>query len=265
MAIDYIIDYDCVPKQQLGTDGLLERIKGEERAQAIIALFRKNGDDREPSLMGFEFTRTTPSGEEESRVIVVQDLLDEAAKLVPLRPYCTGCPANRTGQPFGCAGFIQYPISSDAEAWLLDQLPVPDETLIWMLLRQGVREFEYSGDSVNPLRQASDTYFEARDVLKRRLGEFTIDANQVFEMLFAVGHIGSNHAALLLLFFNAISRELEANQIMEIAPAPSDADKKHPFLLQPEKDDDTTIEELKDFFRALHLAWRLNVRVLLDV
>lgn len=265
MAIDYIIDYDCVPKQTLGTNGLLERIKGEERAQAIIALFRKNGDDREPSLMGFEFTRTTPSGEEESRVIVVQDLLDEAAKLAPLRPHCVGCPANRTGQAFGCAGFIQYPISSDAEAWMLDQLPVPDDTLVWMLLRQGIQEFNYSGDNVQPLRAASDTYFEAREVLKRRLGEFVIDANQVFEMLFAVGHIGPNHAALLLLFLHAIRRDLEVDQIMHIAPAPQNAETQHPFLLTAEKDDDTTITELKAFLRALHLGWRLNVRVMLDV
>ncbi len=265
MAIDYVIDYDCIPKQHLGTEGIVDRIKGEERAQAIISLFRQNGDERPPSEMGFEFTRTTPSGDEENRVIVVQDLLDDAEQLTPLRRYCVGCPANRSGKAFGCTGFVQYPVSSDGEAWMLDQLPVPDEPLTWLLLRQGIEELKYDGASVKPLRDASDTYFEARDVLKRKLGEFSIDSNQLFEMIFAVGHIGPNHAALILLFLDGIDRDIEVDQIMKISPAPPDAELRLPFLLKPEKDDDKTIAELKEFLRALYIAWRLNVRVILDV
>ncbi|MDX1994590.1 MAG: hypothetical protein SF029_19565 [bacterium] len=265
MAIDYVIDYDCIPKQHLGTEGIIERLKGEERARAIIELFRKNGDDRPPSEMGFEFTRATPTGEEEVRVIVVQDLLDEAEKLDPLRPYCAGCPANRAQRPFGCIGFIQYPLSSDSEAWMLDQLPVPDDTLVWLLLRQGVEEFDYDGSSVQPLRSQSEVYFEARDALKRRLGEFQINADQLFEMLFSVGHLSANHAALLLLFLNAIPRDLDADAIMHLSPPPPDANERLPFLLKPEADDDHSISELKEFLRSLYIAWRLNVRTLLDV
>ena len=43
--------------------------------------------------MGFEFTRSTPEGVEENRVIVVQDLLDAAEELRPLEHHCLGCPA----------------------------------------------------------------------------------------------------------------------------------------------------------------------------
>jgi hypothetical protein len=264
MAIDYVIDYDCIPKQTLGTDGILERLKGEERAQTVIALFRRNGDERPPSEMGFEFTRSTPSGEEETRVIVVQDLLNDAAELTPLESHCIGCPANRTGARFGCIGFVQYPVSAQAETWMLDQLPVPDEPLVWLLLKQGVQEFRYDGASVKPLRAATNAYFEVDRVYSRRLGEFTVDSNQLFEMIFAVGHINPNHAALLLLFMGAISRELDADAIMHIAPAPEDAEIRHPFALTFDENDDRTIAELKEFLRALYIAWTLAVQLMVD-
>ncbi|MEQ8672005.1 MAG: hypothetical protein RLP44_00540 [Aggregatilineales bacterium] len=265
MAIDYIIGYDCIPKQTLTPEGILERLKGEQRALKIIDLFRKNGDDRPPSQMGFEFTRNTPEGVEETQVIVVQELLDEAAELHPLEAHCLGCPANRTGERFGCMGFIEYPISRQAESWLLDRLPVPDEPLIWLLLKQGVQEFQYDGGTVKRLRADSDAYFEERMVLSRRLGEFSIDANQLFEMIFAVGNIQPNHAALLLLFMGAINRDLEADTIMHITPPPPDVNTRFPFILTDEDGDDKTILELKAFFRAMYMAWSLNVPLKLDV
>src|SRR5690606_23769631 len=110
MAIDYVIDLDCIPKQTLGTMGILERLKGRDRAHAIIQLYRQNGDNRPPSEMGFEMVRTAADGNEETQVIIVQHLLDSADELIPLEHHCDGCPANRTGDPFGCMGQISYPI-----------------------------------------------------------------------------------------------------------------------------------------------------------
>jgi hypothetical protein len=265
MAIDHIVDYDCIPKQTLGADGILERLKGEERAFAIIRMFRERGDERPPDEMGFEFTRSTLDGTEETRVIVVQDLLDEAEALKPLEHYCVGCPANHHGRRFGCMGFVQYPISAAAESWLMDRLPVPDEPLMWLLLKQGVQEFEYDGESVRPLRESSNTYFEENRTLSRRLGEFSIDSNQLFEMLFAVGNILPNHAGILLLLLHAIPRDLDADGIMSVTPAGPNAEKEHPFLLEVKDDDDSSIVDLKLLLQAIYTAWRLNVRLILDV
>ena len=265
MAIDYIIDFDCIPKQDLKTEGIIERIKGGERAHTIIKLFREKGDQRPPSEMGFEFTRSNAEGEEQTRVLVVQALLDQAEELKPYEHHCIGCPANRTGAPFGCMGQIQFPISFEAEAWMLDRLPTPDDTLVWLLLKQGVTEFDYDGTSIEALRANENIYFAEQEVLVRRLGEFNISANQFFEMVFAVGHITPNHGALILLFLNAIDRDLDADVIMKIAPAAKGADKKHPFLIDVAQGDDKTIGEIKDFLYALHKAWALDVRVLMDV
>ena len=264
MAIDHVIDYDCEPKRVLTTQGIIDRLKGEERARAIIKLFRANGDQRPPSEMGFEFTRSTPEGVEENRVIVVQDLLDAAEELRPLEHHCLGCPANRAGRPFGCIGHIEYPITGYAEAWLLDQMPVPDDTLVWLLLKQGVEEFKYDGARIEPLRNASNAYFEDELPASRILGEFTIDANQVFEMMFAVGAINPNHAAILLLFANAVPRDVEAETVMRLTPAPADVEQRYPFILRASKDDDDSILQLKAFFQALYLGWKLHVPVLVD-
>ncbi|MDQ7026624.1 MAG: hypothetical protein Q9P44_13830 [Anaerolineae bacterium] len=265
MAIDYVIDYDCEPKRKLTTDGILERIKGQERAAMIIRLFRENGDERPPSEMGFDFTRRTSEGEEETELIVVQDILDKSDELKPLEHHCRGCPANRTGTPFGCMGFVQYPISGKAEAWLLNQLPSIKEPLVWLLLKQGIENFQYDGQTVAALRQQSDTYFEDNQAAVRFLGDFSINANQVLEMIFTVGDIIPNHAAVLLLFYNAIERsELEADSIMKLAPATPEKIEAFPFLHQIMPIDDSTTAELKEFFQALWLAWSLNVKVKVD-
>jgi len=263
MAIDHIINYDCIPKQTLTTQGILDRLKGRDRAETIIAMYRREGDERPPSEMGFEFTVSTPDEQSEKVTIVVQDLLDQAAALDPLAHHCEGCPANRAGKPFGCMGFIQYPISARGEAWLLNNLPVPDDALIWLLLKQGIEEFQYDGSLTATLR-GSDVYFEIDGIAMRKLGEFSITNDQVFEMIFAVGNIMPNHAAILLLFFNGIRRDLEAQEIMQITPAPFDAETRYPFKITIDEEDDQTVTEFKQFFHALYTAWKLNVSLVVD-
>ena len=206
-----------------------------------------------------------PEGDEENAVIVVQDLLDEAAKLKPYESHCQGCPANRTGTPFGCTGFIQYPLTAKGEAWLLNQLPAPQEPLIWLLLKQGVDNFQYDGQQVAQLRQTDDTYFEARQPARRSLGEFTLTANQVFEMMFMVGNIIPNHAGVLLLFFNAVERErMQADSIMQMAPSTPEKVSEYPFMHQMLPSDDRTTREIKAFLHALYIAWALNEKLLVD-
>ena len=265
MAIDYIIDLNCVPKQTLGTDGILDRLKSKERADTIISLFRRNGDQRPPTEMGFELERTAADGSTETQILVVQHLIDLADELKPLEHYCEGCPANHIRRPFGCMGRIGYPISGEAEMWLLNQLPEPTQPLVWLLLRQGVRDLKYDGSSVVPLRAASRTHFAEEINAQRKLGELTITADQVFEMTFLLGSILPNHAGILLLFFGAIRRDLEANEIMHIGSMPPEDRANYEFLIQPNRDDDVTTAEMRQFLHALYVAWRLDVPLALDV
>jgi hypothetical protein len=267
VAIEYAVDLGCEPKSVLGTAGIMERLKERARADVIIQQFRAAGDSRPPSQMGFEFTRSSLAGDEETELLIVQDLLDRAAELDPLAGHCAGCPANLTGQPFGCIGQINYPISDRAEAWLLDQLPSIEQPLAWLLLREGSQKLGYDGSLTQQLR-ASGQYFEERRVRGRDLTEFIFSADQVFEMLFLLGHIQPPQAGIMLLFFNGIRRDVEADTIVAIfnrSLSPEQIAAQFPFLLRPEPGDDRSISEFKAFFRALHTAWMLDRQLILDV
>ena len=272
MAIDYAIEFDCEPKRQFTRDGILERLKERQRAEEVIEWFRAAGDERPPAEMGFEFTRSTPDDLETRQLIVVQDLLDHAATLNSYRHHCGGCPANCAGASFGCMGFIQYPISATVESWLLDRLPVPDEPLVWLLLRQGIRRFGYDGSTVKALRESdhrldSDDrrYFELPVAPQRRLGELEIDGDQAFEMIFGVGNrIIPNHAGVLLLFFGAINRDLEAAEIQDISSPDPAIRERLAFKMDDDTHADAGVRDMITFFRAMYLAWRLNVTLYVD-
>jgi hypothetical protein len=247
--------------------GILERLKGKDRAATIIQLYRQNGDMRPPTEMGFEMVRAAADGSEEIQVIVVQHLLDSADELTPLEKHCDGCPANRSGDPFGCIGHISYPLSPFGEAWLLNQLPDPPSApLVWLLLKQGIQDFTYDGSGARVLREEGTTIFSEQRTIQRELGEILVNSDQVFEMIFLTGNIQPNHAAILLLFYGGLDRnELDASGIMSLGQLPLLLRQQHDFIVTVSANDDPTTAELKQFLYALFLAWQLDVQLLLDV
>lgn len=272
MAIDYIIEFDCVPKRALTADGILERLKERARAEEIIQWFRAAGDTREPTQMGFEFSHSRPGDAGDKQLIVVQDLLDHASVLDDYAEHCALCPANRSGQPYGCMGFVQYPITARAETWLLERLPVPDEPLVWLLLRQGIQKLGYDGASVKALREADGgvdagerRYFELPIAPERRLGELRVSGDQALEMIFGVGErIIPNHAGILLLFVGAINRDLEAEEIQGISSFDGKIRGRFAFEMIVDAGADDCLQELLAFFQALYVAWTLNVSLYVD-
>ncbi len=267
MGIDYVVHYDCEPKRALTLEGLMARLKGRERADAIIELYRAQGDTRPPREMGFEMVRRTAEGGEEQEVIVVQDLLDAAEELMPWEKYCVGCPANHMGRPFGCIGAINYPLSLAGERWLLDQLPGNDYPLVYLLLQKAIHEQGYHGEAAARLRAQSGVFLESGETPVRSVDGFVVTGDQVFEMLLLSGHIRPAHGALLLQFFDAIYSDLDADIMMRLADPPSVEwiDQTVPFLQRAEPSDDETVAALKRFFHALYTAYRLGVPLLLDV
>ena len=272
MAIDAMIELDCAPKRELGAAGILERLKERQRARDVIEWFRAAGDDRPPAQMGFEFSQSTPDNGGDKQLIVVQDLLDHAAVLDDHAGHCMTCPANRAGRPYGCAGFIQYPITALAETWLLDRLPMPDEPLVWLLLRQGIQKLGYDGASVKALRAAdaerafdAPRYFELPDAPQRRLGELRVNADQLLEMIFGVGErIIPNHAGILLLFVHAIERDLEALEIQDISSSAPESREQYNFEMTEPAASDQCIREFVGFFQALYTSWKLDVPLYVD-
>ena len=267
-----MIELDCPPKRALGSAGILERLKERRRAREVIEWFRAAGDQRPPAQMGFEFSQSTPGDSGDKQLIVVQDLLDHAATLDEHAEHCQACPANRAGQAYGCAGFIQYPITALAEAWLLERLPVPDEPLVWLLLRQGIQKLGYDGSSVKALRETAaefvaegPSYFELPDAPQRRLGELRVSSDQLLEMIFGVGErIIPNHAGILLLFVHAIERDLEAEAIQDISSSATSTREQYRFEMSAVGESDQCIGEFVAFFHALYTAWQLNRPLFVD-
>lgn len=268
MAIDYVIDWPCVPKEALSTPGILARLKARERAGAIIQLYRDHGDERTPAEMGFEMARRLPNGEEEVRIVIVQELIDEATELEPFTEHCIGCPANRAGQAFGCFGAINYPISQAAEFWLLKRLPAPEEPLPFLLLREVLSESPQLGQQAAQMRGAAGIIFESSDTFARRVEDFQVTTNHIFELLFLVSAILPTYSALLMLFFGIIQRDMDADVLKSLTPAPADWQTRFPFQLtldEQDEQDDGSIIALKNFFAALYLAYGLDVPLSLDV
>ncbi|MDX1585489.1 MAG: hypothetical protein R3222_02050, partial [Balneolaceae bacterium] len=209
MGIDTIIDYACVPKEVLGNQGILERLKSREQAEAVVQVYRDQGDHRPLDEIGFEITRQAADGSMFTDTRIVADVLEQAAALDDLSDHCINCPANRGNLPFGCMYTLNYPFSEVGEVWLLQQLPPAGSPLLHILNR-GIEEYSYDGETARQLRfENPGTYFEADESLGRPYPDedLIITTDMLFEMMFMVGSVLPAHAAMLLLFLNAISRE----------------------------------------------------------
>src|SRR5690606_18251401 len=112
------------------------------------------------------------------------DLLDEAAILDEFAPHCVGCPANLAGKAYGCVGYINYPISNEAEIWLLEQLPDVRDPMLFIMLIRGIQEIGYSGQEARRLRNEVGMFFQNPDTLARRYTEMNVTTDILFEMTF---------------------------------------------------------------------------------
>jgi hypothetical protein len=264
MGVDYVIDFACPPKRELSTMGILSRLKARERAAAVIQLYRENGDQRPPSEMGFEMVRRTADGQEETQVIIIQNLLDEAATLTPHESHCMGCPANRSGESFGCYGNLRYPVSRAGELWLLKQLPTAETPLIFLLIREMITANRSLGEQASAIRADNRAIFETPDVFGRVVEGITATTNHLFELLFFNQGITPSYGVMILLFLNAIPNQLEASELQTLTPAAPDYATQLPFALSTDPADDPTIRELKAFLETLYLAYGLDCTVSLD-
>jgi hypothetical protein len=269
MGIDTVIDYPCIPKDILTTAGILARLKSRLQAETVLKVYREHGDYRPTGEIGFEVVRRSADGTETADTLIVAEVLEEAAVLDEVADHCVGCPVNRTNMSFGCMHTINFPISEVAEIWLLGQLPSAESPLVH-ILNQGIETYDYDGESARQLRQQAGVFFEAVDSLGRPYVEhdLIVTTDMLFEMMFLVGAIQLGHAAMLMLFLNAIPREnVTPDELFWLlnGTASSDLPQQFPFQMRYAADDDATITDLKSFLHALYLAYTQQVAVLVDV
>lgn len=261
MAIDYVLGVRCEPQERLGVERLVSMNRTRILARSALAQMREDGDQRAPGDIEIQLTMRTTGGDS-ARGVTLQDLLDEAGPLDIVAEYCKQCPAD-LGREFACHRRIRYPIPERAEAWLMARLPANLGCTAGALLVRGLGEFNWDGAPVAKLRASGDTYFESRVAHGVRWespdGNIEVSSDQLFQMMFLVGHLAPTHSLMLALFLGVIPHDTSLHDLKDQAGRSRALAQAY---LPPEPDAD--IEQLAAFLRTLATAARLEVPILVD-
>jgi len=262
MAIDYILGVRCAPQQELGVDRLVALNRTRILARSAIAHMREDGDARPPSEIEIQLTMRKPDGDS-ARGVTLQDLLDEAAPLDRVASGCKTCPAELPRE-FACHRRIRYPVSERVEAWLMARLPESLGCIAGAMLVRSIGEFGWDGAPTAKLRASGTTFFESRAPYGVRWegqegGTIEISSDQLFQMMFLVGNLNPAHCLMLALFLGVIPHDTSLHDLKD-APGRARALAGAHVANEPDPD----LEQLAAFLRALAVAARLDVPILVD-
>jgi len=261
MAIDYVLSTGCEPQKSLGPGRLVELNRTRILARSALAHMREDGEQRSPSEIEVQLTMRKPGGDS-ARGVTLQDLLDEAKPLDAVAHHCAHCPADLPRE-LACHRRIRYPIPEHVEAWLMGRLPENLGCTAGALLVRGLGEFAWDGEPAAKLRAAGTTYFESRAPYGVRWespdGNIEFSSDQLFQMMFMVGHIAPTHSLMLALFLGVIPHDTSVYLLKDQAGKQQALAAAH---IPPEPDAD--IEQLAAFLRMLAIAARLDAQILVD-
>lgn len=261
MAIDYLLGVGCTPQRELGVDRLVNLNRTRILARSAIAHMREDGDARAPSDIAIQLTMRTTDGDS-GHGVTLQALLDEARPLDAVAQHCGTCPA-QLPREFACHRRIRYPIPEKVEAWLMSRLPESLACTAGALLVRGLAEFGWDGAPIAKMRAAGTTFFESRAPYGVRWesddGVIEISSDQMFQMMFMVGNLQPAHCLMLALFFGVIPHHTSLHDLKD-EPGRVRALARANVATQ----DDADIEQLAAFLRALAVAAKLDVPILVD-
>jgi hypothetical protein len=212
MAVDWVLNLPCQPKEALGdgdflagTDNMLACIKAGNRAAAVADLARQNGESPEGRSIVVRVARA--DGEVEEQEVSYDELVAQSRQLDPLAPACQHCPGNVLGRPFGCIGVVNYPIPRAVEEWLSGLLQ-PSSAVGGKLFLAAIRDFRYTGQPIQQFRAAG--LFESDQPVKKKLkgGLFSsesVTTDQLFQALFCISEpLDPGHCLGILLWLGCL-------------------------------------------------------------
>lgn len=259
MGVDHVVDLDCNPKRALGVEGIVNLLKARSRADTILQMSRQNGDNRPPDQITFKVAVQRPTGIETQDVSIGM-LYQQAAALDAHRGACASCPANGGSQAgFGCTRYLNYPIEQRTEQWLWSRLPQDMRCTAGHFLKSAIADFGWDGAPSARMRAQGQTFFESREPLRAQWPDgFTFTSDQLFHIMFHVGHLGSTHALMVCLFLGVVPHDLDPQilgdrnrraQTLALANVPPQEGQR---------------EQMAEVLRALVMAARLDVQLLVD-
>ena len=132
-----------------------------------------------------------------------------------------------------------------------------------VLLARGIEEFKWDGEPTRRLRAAGTTYFESRAPYGVRwegeTGVLEISSDQVFQMMFMVGHISPTHGMMLALFTGVIPHDVSLFDLKDKAGRDQAL-----AAANVHSEPDPDIEQMAAFLRMLATAARLEQTILVD-
>jgi hypothetical protein len=271
MGVDFVLDRSCQVKEKLGTEGLVGLVKSRNRAETILQMARKDGNQKPPSEIHITLAVMTPEGTKEKRQVSVQSLLNESAPLDQLAPNCRTCPANLQGPSFGCYGTINYSIRASTEQWLMSLLPDDLDSTAGQILQRAVKDLGYDGTPILKLRNQK-TFFEdqrgttrtwkGKGFFGRMSGGFSLTSSQLLQMLFCLGPLQPSHCGMVSLFLGLIPHDSPAEALKDKAVFEKAAANVGSRIQVPS--DDAGATNFFHLFQALVGAVVLEVPVLVD-
>ena len=269
MAIDYIVNYSCKAKRELGENGIIHLQKAKSRAEALLRRFLDQGMGHDEAMNSqFGIQTMKPDGASGMEMVTVRSLFKQAELLDDHREACLECPAGG-GTAFGCYQSINYPISEVAEDWLAKMAAkaisagMPNSILVQFILDQNIKGEAFSNMRGNEGHLYLMSEF-AVEIEVDRDGELPllIDTNQIMEMFFAVGEMGDVHQQFLLFFSGGLTIQDQEPDMRKIgieyqvaALKMMDGPPRYWVYRMPEQiSDDRSIRQIKAFLRAVFVA-----------
>lgn len=297
MALEFFPHIGCPIQSGREPSSFMQKAKlrsAIEMVEKDREQFSGKGTDLEQAQVTLPFAIDVKGAEPTADVTVAQirsawnEVEQAAAK------HCANCPVNIYEELLGCYGAINYPISAEAEAWLMQQFNPPEGEAGYVA--HHISETGVTGENLDAGRPApgEDPWgggtgppklFVSEAAVKKKLtpdgAEFT--SSQLFEYIifcqpivipitlfglcvdFGAVRIKEREYANIngLLAIEGIAGE---DAVIEKAGEnwKAKATEEVPFVLEPGPDDDPGIGQLKGFFYACWLAFRTGTQLAID-
>lgn len=183
------------------------------------------------------------------------------------------CPSCQVlGEVYACVGLIPTPLSTEAERWLVEQLPEDIEQLPGYLLRKAISEYGYTGELGESLRRQG--LLTASGAFTRHFGpffrRFTVSSSQLLEEMLLAGDVAPSHALAILIHLGGLLIDdekplaLESGaQLAELMQEPTQRRSRTQLAIDDiDESDDPSLAGLKRYLGSLYAGFVLDTNVL---
>lgn len=258
MGLDLITQRPCKVKETLSSPRLLETIRRRNRAMAVFDTLTEAGRTKEQAL-DFQFVVQVngPQGVTHQNARVNEELR-HAQILEQLAPICEECPVSQ-GRPYGCIGYVSYPISQQCEVWLIS---VAEESYKsgppYSLMIDFILDKKITGDRIAEMRKSGQAFFQypfPQKVLlsKGLFVKKTLDTNQLLDVMLISGTMQTTHMNYLLMLFGGLLVSDEEPE-GKLSKWNGESEKYMYLGLDLPADADNSMRELYGYFQHLFLA-----------